>query len=322
MIDYSDFFKSIEDRLGAAGVLFAVQTAAALREQAGHGHFDQWSAIIDDLPAVCPCSVNLNAAAVRIGEATDIDDDARGVFEALLMRFHPWRKGPYNLFGIEIDTEWRSDLKWDRLLPYISPLRGRRVLDVGCGNGYHCFRAAGAGAQIVAGVEPYLLSVVQFQAMNKYLRLDNVSVLPFGVEDIPQECGCFDTVFSMGLLYHRRDPLEHINSLRGFMAAGGELVLETLVVADGSDILTPTGRYAKMRNVWNIPSPQKLLEWLKEAGFEDSRIVDVCRTTDAEQRKTKWMTYESLDDFLAPGDKTRTAEGHPAPVRAIAVAKK
>ncbi len=323
MIDYEIFFKSLKDHLGAAGFVFGIKTAISLIEQAAHGHFDQWSAIIDELPDVLPCSMNLNAAAVKIGQAGDIDDKTRDIFKSLLMRFHPWRKGPFNLFGIEIDTEWRSDLKWERLLPYISPLAGRRVLDVGCGNGYHCLRAAGAGASIVVGVEPYLLSVMQFQVINKYLRLDNVSVLPFGVEDIPLRCGCFDTVFSMGLLYHRRDPLEHINSLRGFMAAGGELVLETLVVEDeGKLVLTPRDRYAKMRNVWNIPSPLKLIEWLNEAGFEDARIVDVCPTTSAEQRKTSWMTYESLDDFLDPNDKTRTVEGYPAPVRAIAVAKK
>jgi len=323
MIDYDNFFKSLRNSLGDAGSLFEIQTASSLKEQAAHGHFDEWTKIIDDLPLVEPSLVELCAAAVRIGLASDCDDKTRAVLVRQLMRFHPWRKGPYDVFGINIDTEWRSDMKWDRLLPHISPLKGRRVLDVGCGNGYHCLRSAGAGARIVVGVEPYLLSVMQFQVVNKYLRCGNVSVLPFGVEDIPRECGCFDTVFSMGLLYHRREPLGHIRELRGFLAKGGELVLETLVVEDdAAAVLKPSDRYAKMRNVWNIPSPPQLLEWLKESGFEEPRIVDVCRTMPAEQRKTEWMTYESLDDFLDPNDKTRTVEGYPAPMRAIAVAKK
>ena len=63
-----------------------------------------------------------------------------------LHALQPWRKGPFSLFGVQIDTEWRSDWKWNRVAPHLSPLAGRRVLDVGCGNGYYGWRMCAAGA--------------------------------------------------------------------------------------------------------------------------------------------------------------------------------
>ncbi len=142
-------------------------------------------------------------------------------------------------------------------------------------------------------------------------------------EDLPPDLACFDTVFSMGVLYHRKSPFEHLFELRGALRPGGELVLETLVVeGDEKTVLTPEGRYAKMRNVWFIPSVPLLEIWLQRCGFSDIRCVDVNRTSVDEQRATEWMIEESLAAFLDPDDPLRTMEGHPAPLRAIMVAKK
>jgi tRNA (mo5U34)-methyltransferase len=76
-----------------------------------------------------------------------------------------------------------------------------------------------------------------------------------------------------------------------------------------------------MRNVWTIPTPALLADWLAQAGFDDVRVVDVTPTTTGEQHATDWMRFESLADALAPDGKT-TVEGLPAPVRAVAVARK
>jgi len=98
--------------------------------------------------------------------------------------------------------------------------------------------------------------------------------------------------------------------------------LETLVV-EGNDsaMIIPEDRYAKMRNVWFIPSTQTLRRMLARAGFSEISIVDVTATTTTEQRSTKWMTFESLANFLDPADSSRTIEGYPAPIRAIAIAR-
>ncbi|MHC4950840.1 MAG: tRNA 5-methoxyuridine(34)/uridine 5-oxyacetic acid(34) synthase CmoB [Planctomycetota bacterium] len=320
MIDYSEFFAYLKTTpLTDVAGEFSARTDAALKELS-HGDFDKWCGAIEAMPEVTPLQVDLNADAVTV--MGDLDDAQLTSLKENLMLLHPWRKGPFELFGVQIDTEWRSDLKWARLKDHID-LNDKLILDVGCGNGYYLYRMLGAGAKAAVGVDPFLLSVMQFHAINRYVKTNRAAVLPLGVDDVPQDCGCFDTVFSMGLLYHRREPTEHLRQLHGFLKPGGKLVLETIVLDKKSEeLLVPDGRYAKMRNVWNIASPSLLSKWLAECGFENVEILDVTKTTSNEQRKTDWMTFESLDDFLDPHDDTKTIEGYPAPVRAITLAQK
>ncbi len=319
MVDYSNFFTYLKTTAlyDAAGA-FADRTQMALRELA-HGDFGRWAAAIEAMPDVHPSRVDLTAHAVTAAGA--ISDAQQTLLKDQLMQLHPWRKGPFDLFGVHIDTEWRSDLKWARLAQQID-LRDKLVLDVGCGNGYYLFRMLGAGAKAAVGVDPFLLYVMQFQAINNYIQTHKAAVLPLGIEDVPENCGCFDTVFSMGILYHRRQPRTHLADLRGFLKPGGQLVLETIVLDQpGEALLTPEGRYAKMRNVWAIPTPALLEQWLAASGFKAIQRIDISRTTPDEQRRTDWMTFESLTDFLDPADPNRTIEGHPAPVRAVMLAE-
>ncbi len=281
-----------------------------------------WLSAMSSLPKIRPSRVELREN-VTIGNSDDLGEVKSEELIALLQAFHPWRKGPYNFFGIDIDTEWRSDWKWERLLPHIQPLAGRRVLDVGCGNGYHGWRMRGNGAEFVLGIEPFLLSVQQFQVMQRYLSDPQHHVIPIGIEEVPPNLACFDSVFSMGVLYHRRSPIDHILELKGCLRPGGELILETLIVeGDQEHIFMPPGRYAKMRNVWFIPSSAAVTLWLKRCGFTDIACVDTNRTSRQEQRSTGWMRFESLADFLDPDDAAKTIEGHPAPLRAIFTARK
>ena len=181
----------------------------------------------------------------------------------------------------------------------------------------------GAGAKAVVGIDPMWLFISQFLVMREFAGNVPNFVLPLGIDDLPETVSGFDTVFSMGVLYHRKSHLEHLEKLKNLLCEGGELVLETLVLdTEDDEVLIPEKRYAKMRNVWAIPSLSNLQTWVKDAGFSDVRIVDVTKTSLEEQRVTDWMTFESLSDFLDPEDSTKTAEGHPAPVRATVIAKK
>ncbi len=288
----------------------------------GHGDLEKWQAAVGALPSIKPSSIDLSARCVRIGTASDLDAAAAVEIERQLRILHPWRKGPYSIFGIDIDTEWRSDWKWARLQKQISPLKGRYVLDVGCGNGYHAWRMAGEEAALVAGIDPTMLFVQQYQALQQYMPHVPVYVLPLGIEALPRALNGFDTVFSMGVLYHRRSPIDHLYELRSLLRSGGELVLETLVVEGGQNtVMVPAGRYAKMRNVWFIPSVLALEAWLTRCGFKHIRLVDRAVTTIEEQRSTAWMTFDSLPDFLTPNNRSLTVEGLPAPMRAVMVAE-
>jgi tRNA (mo5U34)-methyltransferase len=284
---------------------------------AAHGDLPRWRAALDALPDLRPERVLLCDRVTVEGPATP---EQRARLQDALMGLHPWRKGPFSLFGVQIDSEWRSDWKWRRVAPHLAPLTGHRVLDVGCGNGYFGWRMLEAGAARVVGVDPTLLFCLQHQAVQRYLATAPASanlVLPLRFEDLSTMI--FDSVFSMGVIYHRRDPLEHTERLFRHTRPGGQVVLESLVV-EGAAPLRPRNRYARMRNVWHIPTPALLCAWLEHAGFDDVRLVDVTPTSVSEQRDTPWMRFESLAQALAADG--RTVEGHPAPVRAVAVARK
>lgn len=240
---------------------------------------------------------------------------------ALLLQLAPWRKGPFDVGGVHIDAEWRSDLKWRRVEAAIEPLAGRRVLDVGCGNGYYALRMTDAGALAVLGIDPTLLYVMQFLAVTAYLRPPPIAVLPLRLEELPDACRAFDTTFSMGVLYHQRSPLDHLRRLRVTLRGGGQLVLETIFVpGEDSFACTPADRYARMKNVWLLPTLAELTTWLRRSGFRNVDIVDTALTTSEEQRTTEWMSYESLAEALDPDDPTHTIEGWPAPRRVIVTA--
>ena len=287
------------------------------------GDLPRWISSIDALPDIETNHFDFNDKVVTIGKRDECTDGQYVQINQQLRQLCPWRKGPFNLFGVDIDAEWRSDLKWDRIRNNIEPLRERLILDVGCSSGYHCFRMIGEGAKCAIGIDPTMLYAMQFQVFCKYLNCHNVMVLPVGIDDMPENMAVFDTVFSMGLLYHRRSPLDHLLQLKNCLRQDGQLVLETIII-DGTlgQVLNPEGRYAKMKNVWFIPSVPTLESWLKKVGFASISVIDQTVTTSDEQRVTDWMGDQSLADFLDPNDTRKTVEGYPAPKRAIVTAKK
>ncbi|KAA3664131.1 MAG: tRNA 5-methoxyuridine(34)/uridine 5-oxyacetic acid(34) synthase CmoB [Chloroflexi bacterium] len=318
--DYSSLYPQLaKTPLAGWGDMLPAQIAAALQPDQ-HGKLPEWKKTLDALPEIRPSSLDL-LDEVRIGVPDNVTPEQQQQLDQQLRHFHPWRKGPFDLFGIHIDTEWRSDWKWDRLKDAIAPLNGRLVLDVGCGNGYHMWRMIGAGAELVLGLDPFLVYVMQYHVMRHFMRNSPAYVLPLGIEKLPENLRAFDTIFSMGVLYHRRSPFDHLMRLRDTLRPGGELVLETLVI-DGKlgEVLVPESRYARMNNVWFIPSSDTLISWLRKCRFQGIKLVDITHTTVQEQRSTDWMTFESLVSCLDVNNSQKTIEGHPAPKRAILTA--
>ena len=262
---------------------------------AAHGDYETWARVVAELSAADPAGVR-----------------------ALLLQLAPWRKGPFDVAGVHIDSEWRSDLKWQRVHRAIAPLTGRAVLDVGCGNGYYALQMRAAGAHAVIGVDPTVLFVMQFLAINTFVGDPGVFVIPARLQELPLPARRFDTTFSMGVLYHQRSPIDHLRQLRETLRPGGELVLETIYLpGDGAFARTPEDRYARMRNVWLLPSIGELKTWLARSGYTDIRLIDQSLTTVEEQRTTEWMSFESLAEALDPEDSTLTVEGWPAPHRVV-----
>jgi len=302
----------------------AAPPAAACVERvrgAKHGDLPRWLDALDGLPAHTAALVS--GDVIQVGAAGDLPSADREALRNALRGLVPWRKGPFALFGVHIDAEWRSDDKWRRVRPHVD-LAGKRVLDVGCGNGYFGWRMLEAGADSVFGIDPSLLFTLQHAAVASLVEEGGSArnlVLPLRLEDLARPSLAprrqFDAVFSMGVIYHRRDPQAHLTQLAGHAVERGLLVLETLIAPE---TFVPQARYARMRNVWQVPDIDTIDRWLTATGFTPGTVVDITPTTSAEQRTTEWMPYQSLSDALDPNDATRTIEGHPAPARAVILA--
>ncbi|MCD8523643.1 MAG: tRNA 5-methoxyuridine(34)/uridine 5-oxyacetic acid(34) synthase CmoB [Saccharospirillaceae bacterium] len=313
-----------EGKLARWAAVLPQQLELVLQENE-HGDQQRWLHALQQLPAIEQINADLNRHDIAL--SSDVITSAQQEqLQQALEGLIPWRKGPFQFFGTHIDTEWRSDWKWDRVAPHLTPLDGRVVLDVGCGSGYHIWRMLGAGAYRVIGIDPSRLFLMQFQAYKRYLQAAGhcarADLLPLKMEDVPGNLKAFDTVFSMGVLYHRKSPVDHLQELKDALRPGGELVLETLVINGAlGEVFMPEDRYAMMRNVWFIPSTETLLLWCRRVGFKNARVVDLNQTSLEEQRTTDWMHFNSLADFLDPQDRNKTVEGYPAPLRAVIIAE-
>ena len=291
------------------------QLAATLAENPPrHGDWARWAESLAGLPSSQGATVALDRDAPAV-DWTHPPDTAD--LNAALQGLHPWRKGPWQYGEIRIDSEWRSDMKWARLAAAGIVWTGKRVLDIGGGNSYFAWRCRGAGAAAVLNVDPTVLFYAQHLAFARYAEDDAVCMLPLPFEQLPA-CDPFDAVLSMGVLYHRRDPLAHLSAAASRLRRGGTLVLETLVVdGDADTVLVPPDRYARMRNVWFLPSVAALRRWLERLGFDAVTLHDQTLTATHEQRSTDWMRFDSLADALDPTTPARTVEGLPAPRRAL-----
>jgi len=271
---------------------------------------------INDLPDIESTFTTDDTVTLKSDEAVDID-----ALEKTARLMMPWRKGPFDLFGLFIDTEWRSDQKYNFLRPHFN-LTGKKVADIGCNNGYYMFRFLEDAPAKVVGFDPSALFKSQFDFVNHFVKSDIVYEL-LGVEHLPFYEEKFDVIFCLGVLYHRSDPVAMLKALHQGLEKGGELYLDTFIIeGDEPHALCPQGSYSKITNVYFVPTLKALENWCVKAGFTSFEILGTVVTTHEEQRKTDWIESQSLEDFLDPDDSTKTVEGYPAPIRGYVRLKK
>ena len=256
---------------------------------------------------------------LTLGDRVDIqipnlsNDEAMQIKEtALLMK--PWRKGPFQFNELFIDSEWQSQIKYNLLEPHFD-LKDKIVGDIGCNNGYYLFRMLSQEPKKLIGFDPSAIYYSQFLFVNHFIKSDIVYEL-LGVEHVEFYEHKFDTLFCLGVLYHRSDPVAMLKSLFKGLNKGGELILDTFMIDGEEEIcLTPKDRYSKIPNIYFVPTVNALKNWCYRAGFETVEVLETMKTEHNEQRKTEWIDTQSLEDFLDPNDSEKTVEGYPAPKR-------
>jgi len=260
--------------------------------------------------------VDCSSDTVIIGRADEIDDQRREEVRRQLLAFKPWRKGPFSVFGIDIDAEWRSHRKWQRLLPILPDLEGRTIADIGCNNGYYMFRMAAHRPRLVLGFEPSVQHYYCFKALNGIAAMKGLAIDLLGVEHLPLFPACFDVIFLMGVIYHRPSPVDTLRDVLTALVPGGTAIIESQAIpGDDPVALFPETTYAKAPGVYFVPTGNCLRNWMVKAGFEAVEIFCSHPMSAAEQRRTEWMDFESYTDFIRPDDPQTTIEGYPAPLR-------
>ena len=234
-----------------------------------------------------------------------------------------WRTGPFQFGSLSIDTEWRSHMKWSRVLPLIPQRPGMRMADVGCSNGYFMYKLSTLKPDVTVGFDPIERCWLQFALVQSILKVPNLAFVPMGILSLDAFREFFDFILCMGVLYHQRDHALAVKRLYEATRAGGHVLLESLVVPSAEPlVITPPDRYAKMRNAWTIPSANHLQELFQRTGFKDVAIHSFGPLSTSEQRRTTLAPFESLADFLDPADHSKTIEGHPAPHTAAVIGRK
>jgi len=259
-----------------------------------------------DIEVVLEDRVTVNIPNLSTEDAVQIEETAR-----LML---PWRKGPFQINDLFIDSEWQSQIKYNLLEPYFD-LKDKIVGDIGCNNGYYLFRMLTHQPKKLIGFDPSAIYYSQFQFIDHFIKSGIVYEM-LGVEHVAFYEHKFDVLFCLGVLYHRADPVGMLKSLCKGLNKGGELILDTFMIDGEEEIcLTPKERYSKIPNIYFIPTVNALKNWCHRAGFEKVEVLEIRKTDLHEQRKTEWINTQSLEDFLDPNDHNRTVEGYPAPKR-------
>jgi len=272
---------------------------------------------LDTLEIPKVTNVNLhNAIEIELKDNQNIQEITN---VAKMMK--PWRKGPFKIGSLYIDSEWQSFIKYNLLEPYFN-LKDKIIADVGCNNGYYMFRMLKHKPKKIVGFDPSALNLMQFDFINRFIKSDIIYEL-LGIEHIEFYEHKFDTIFCLGVLYHRSDPISSLKSLYKSLNRDGELFLDTFMIDGEDDIcLTPKERYSKIPNIYFIPTVNALKNWCNRAGFKNIEVLEIKKTDLNEQRKTEWIDSQSLNDFLDPNNPNLTVEGYPAPKRVYIKATK
>ncbi|EAL8576357.1 tRNA 5-methoxyuridine(34)/uridine 5-oxyacetic acid(34) synthase CmoB [Campylobacter jejuni] len=243
------------------------------------------------------------------------NSQAKDEILAIAKELKPWRKGPFKIDDLFIDTEWQSFIKFNILKPFMNEISQKCVADIGCNNGYYMFKMLEFNPAKLIGFDPSIKYRLQFELINALAKTP-IKYELLGVEDLPNYGLKFDVIFCLGVIYHRSDPIKMLKDLKAGLNKNGVVFLDTMYIEDEREIaLVPNKTYSKIPNIYFVPSISALKNWCKRTGFKEFEVLATKKTDENEQRKTEWIDSFSLENFLDPKDKNLTIEGYEAPKR-------
>lgn len=317
---YKDYLEKYAKQLP---VDYIMQERAARESKKDNIQLQEFKDELANFPKVNATQFDFDKPLVTIGKESDLTEEQKEALIKSLKTYIPWKKGPWSIFGVDIDSEWRSNLKWERFESHIHSLEGKKVADIGCNNGYFMFRMLAYNPELVIGFEPFAKHYFNYMLFQNYVKSDKLHFELLGIENFDLYPKFFNTIFCLGILYHHTDPIGLLRKLYDSLDKGGEIFIDCQGIPGDEPIaLMPKNKYTSARGFWWLPTKACLIHWLSRTQFRDIEIIFEEPLSLDEQRSTPWSPHKSLEEFLDPNDPEKTIEGYPAPWRYYVKAKK
>ena len=129
--------------------------------------------------------------------------------------FEAYSHFPRSVEGLSAAGEWEA---FQRMLPN---LEGRRVLDLGCGFGWHCRYAAEHGAAQVTGCD---ISQKMLAVAREKTDSDNITYIQTAIEDVDFPAASFDVVLSSLAFHYVEDFGAICAKVYRLLSTGGDFV--------------------------------------------------------------------------------------------------
>lgn len=164
--------------------------------------------------------------------------------------------------------------EWHELKKMLPDFKGKKVLDLGCGFGWHCIYAMEQGAVSAVGID---ISSKMLEEARKKTKFSNVEYIQMPIEDINFEENSFDIVIS-SLAFHYIESFENIcKKVNECLVKGGEFVFSA-----EHPVFTAQGKedwyYDENGNKLHWPVDSYYLEGKRESVFLGEKVVKYHKT--------------------------------------------
>ncbi|OUN30526.1 class I SAM-dependent methyltransferase [Massilimicrobiota sp. An80] len=173
-----------------------------------------------------------------------------------------------SIYGLQGAGEWHE---FEKLLP---DFQGKRVLDLGCGYGWHCQYATEHHAQYVLGVD---ISKRMLETAKQKHAHPQIEYRQIAMEDLTLEPDSFDVVFSSLALHYVKDYEQLVQHIANWLTKGGNFVFSV-----EHPVFTSYGNqdwyYDENGNILHFPVDRYFYEGQREAVFLQEKVVKYHRT--------------------------------------------
>lgn len=164
--------------------------------------------------------------------------------------------------------------EWNEFQKILPDFHGKKVLDLGCGYGWHCKYAVDNGAEYVLGTDISHKMLETAEEKNSDAKIEYQC---YAMEDLSFSAETFDVVLSSLAFHYIKDYESLIKNIARWLKKGGEFVFSV-----EHPVFTSYGTqdwyYDKDGHILHFPVDNYYYEGKREAVFLGERVIKYHRT--------------------------------------------